>query len=955
MARLPGSPRRDLHSVVQETCSRLGLHFDGKLPSPGSAFKRLSEASKNSRAKPGWLRIFPGGHGGIAGNWRTGEQLPFFAEDWRDGAIDTAEFIARRAALRQAQHVAEIQRRQLAATAAGRAKAIWTRSVPLAKPHAYLERKAVSDEGLLRQLGWAPILLVPATSIDGELRSLQFIAPDGTRRFLRDGDVHGCFCALGLPEPPVEPEQILICEGVATALTLRAASRLPVVCAFSCSNLVAVARNLRQRFPHGNILVCGDDDWQTKRPVRNPGAIAAKKAAEAIAGRWVLPNFKGVEERSPADTDFNDMARQCGLATVERMLVEHLEKSVPDPTDQSQPTIDTFDAIAGRYRSEDGKIFCDGEGGGYMLLANFVAKIVGEVTVDDGVERSKRLEIAWRLHDRSGRFELPAREFAALAWPMDAIGADAIISPGAARRDHLRAAIQYLSGEISKRQIYAQTGWRQHEGRWAYLHNDGAIGGAGLSTELRNGLRSFALPEPPIGEALREAVRASLGFLDAAPDRISCPLFAAVYRAPLQGADFSLMLVGQSGSGKSSIAALAQAHYGAVMWERNTLPADWSSTANALEHLAFQAADAMLVIDEGEAAHGAPNARADLDSKMARILRSVGNQAGRSRMMADGRMATDKAPRSLVIATREEPIEGASLVARTLTLNVMPGEIAGGRGVVGLSPWQTAAASGLYAQALAGYLAWLAEDLPGRRAVFTERFMMARSNLAPRVAHPRTADMLGQLAAAARLFLRFASHANAITNEEAAVLHQRILTGLDDAAGEQSTAQSAADPVEVFVSLLRSGIASGRGHLRGASGERPALPTAYGWRKTDFGYEPQGELVGWIAPDDSLYLLMDAAFASCQRLARETGQSIGVGPTAIRKRIDAKGFILTREGGKRKRLTNRITINGAKVTVLHICNVLTGRAESCDETELTEVDDRTFRTGEGRLPQIGSS
>jgi hypothetical protein len=140
----------------------------------------------------------------------------------------------------------------------------------------------------------------------------------------------------------------------------------------------------------------------------------------------------------------------------------------------------------------------------------------------------------------------------------------------------------------------------------------------------------------------------------------------------------------------------------------------------------------------------------------------------------------------------------------------MPTEVAGGRGVGGFGPWQSAAASGLYARAMVGYLAWLAEDLPGRKALFQERYQMARGNLIERVVHPRTGDILAQLAAVARLISSFVCAAEAVTNEEAARLHRRILARLDEAAGEQSTAQAAADPVELFVSLLRSIVASGR-------------------------------------------------------------------------------------------------------------------------------------------------
>ena len=124
----------------------------------------------------------------------------------------------------------------------------------------------------------------------------------------------------------------------------------------------------------------------------------------------------------------------------------------------------------------------------------------------------------------------------------------------------------------------------------------GAIGADDVATELRNGLQNFALPQAPQDGARRAAIQASIRLLDAAPDRVSCPLFAAIYRAPLQKSDFSLVLTGQSGSGKSSLAALAQAHYGPVMWDRNALPADWSSTANSLEFMAFQGAEMMVQI-----------------------------------------------------------------------------------------------------------------------------------------------------------------------------------------------------------------------------------------------------------------------------------------------------------------------------------------------------------------------
>jgi hypothetical protein len=49
-----------------------------------------------------------------------------------------------------------------------------------------------------------------------------------------------------------------------------------------------------------------------------------------------------------------------------------------------------------------------------------------------------------------------------------------------------------------------------------------------------------------------------LNFLALAPDRVTFPLLAAVYRAPFGNTDFSMFLVGKSGVFKTALAALCQ-------------------------------------------------------------------------------------------------------------------------------------------------------------------------------------------------------------------------------------------------------------------------------------------------------------------------------------------------------------------------------------------------------------
>jgi hypothetical protein len=54
-----------------------------------------------------------------------------------------------------------------------------------------------------------------------------------------------------------------------------------------------------------------------------------------------------------------------------------------------------------------------------------------------------------------------------------------------------------------------------------------------VEVELEGGLRGYTLPPAPTIEEAAEAVRESWRFLQVAPRRITAPLLAAAYAAPL--------------------------------------------------------------------------------------------------------------------------------------------------------------------------------------------------------------------------------------------------------------------------------------------------------------------------------------------------------------------------------------------------------------------------------------
>src|SRR6516162_2823992 len=170
------------------------------------------------------------------------------------------------------------------------------------------------------------------------------------------------------------------------------------------------------------------------------------------------------------------------------------------------------------------------------VLANFQAFITGDVVVDDGAEKRRVYEITGTLKGRSRTFRVPADRFTTMNWPAAELGAGAIVSAGMGNKDHCRAAIQYLSGEVPERHVYAHTGWRELPGGHGYLTASGAITAQGLDESVTvdlGPLGGYELPAPGDGDALAAAVKASLRVLTVAPDRVTVPLLGAVHRAPL--------------------------------------------------------------------------------------------------------------------------------------------------------------------------------------------------------------------------------------------------------------------------------------------------------------------------------------------------------------------------------------------------------------------------------------
>lgn len=217
---------------------------------------------------------------GAFGSWKTGE-----SHTWREDT-DKPQTPSERAEiqrqLKAMQAARDAEREKVQEAARDRAAKLWARARPATNVHPYLQRKGVGAYGI-RQL--RELLLIPARDAHGELQTLQFIGPDGAKRFLSGGRIAGCYCPIGRPL-----DSLLLCEGMATGATLYAATGIGVAVCFSAGNLQPVARALRLKFPQLRLIVCADNDLTPG----NPGLTHATQAARAVGGFLAVPRFEGV-------------------------------------------------------------------------------------------------------------------------------------------------------------------------------------------------------------------------------------------------------------------------------------------------------------------------------------------------------------------------------------------------------------------------------------------------------------------------------------------------------------------------------------------------------------------------------------------------------------------------------------------------------------------------------------
>lgn len=618
--------------------------------------------------------------------------------------------------------------------------------------------------------------------------------------------------------------------------------------------------------------------------------------------------------------------------------------SSPNEPSKIEPKEKDFVQEISNGFSRKGNVFYCGK----KPIANFVAQITCVETHDDSVIQRKFYTIQGILHDGTALPCILASEesFECGKW-VTQWAPKAYVFPR--KKDEVKFAIQLLSENAQKRIVYKHIGWRKVENHWVYLHNGGSITNEGLRTDISielSGLEDYCLPEPLVGPQLKEAVTASLSLLDLAPKSITYPLLSATYRAVLgeaSPASYVVFLEGLTGTLKSEIQGLCQAHFGKSFCGK-LLPSSWTATANAIEIKASLTKDAIFVVDDF-VPEKSRKTTSKLHEKAEQVIRSIGNRSARDRATSNLKLASKYLPRSLVMASGEDLPRGHSIRGRMVVLRIEKGDV----NLERLTKLQGLAAGAVLSQAMASFIQWIAPRLSDLKRTFSELQSEFRKKLQNQQGHLRTPDSIADLAMGFWFFLQFANACGVVSSKDAEIYWAEAWDTFTKVSRAQVEVQSDEDPCLQYLKCLHAAIVTGTAYVEASTGGQPPEAQNWGWHQ---GYSDswfhKGKCIGWIE-DDSLFLHPEASFSVAQEMAQRQGEVIPFGKDTLWKRLRERGSIVWNQA-EQKNLVKK-TINGKRLNVVHFPNKNILLLENGDVSapQVPSLQQESFEAQQGSL------
>lgn len=468
------------------------------------------------------------------------------------------------------------------------------------------------------------------------------------------------------------------------------------------------------------------------------------------------------------------------------------------------------------------------------VISNFISPPTRFVTYNDGNE--SRTDVTLQMILNTGKqlngITVDIKEFESTNWLSNGIwNFEPRISPSGNNKEFFKDAVKILSQKATKETIYSHMGFRKINGKIYYLYHGGVIGeNEDIKVDLSNsGLEQYRFSKEELNDIqIKECIKTSFNLLNVAKDTIIIPMLGTIFLAPLQSIfrelgianGFVTWVLGESGTQKSTLAALMISHYGD--FERDTIPCGFKDTVNSLEKQAFIIKDSVLLVDDYYPSQSLQESR-KMDAVAESIFGMAGDKQGRTRMKQNGKdIRKSYSARGIIMATGENfPNFAESRVARSVIVEIEKGDLK----LDVLTNIQNKKYN--LNICMREYVKWIIKNYDRISKDIKEDFSIYREKFNRDFSHARIPENMASLYIGCEMFFRFAKETGVIDTTTMTEMLLMSFNALLSLAQKQSIKTADAKPDKMFFYAIQELVASGEAYFKVYLNEVQSASTPY--------------------------------------------------------------------------------------------------------------------------------
>ena len=538
-------------------------------------------------------------------------------------------------------------------------------------------------------------------------------------------------------------------------------------------------------------------------------------------------------------------------------------------------------------------------------IATFAPRVLRE-TILHGTTEDQKLFVLGGI-SASGEVlpecEIPAKDLGKMDWVDNSMPSDCLLFVEGQADKHVKNAIKTTASLAEHTDVWCYTGWQKIDGRWEYL-----IPGYGeQEVRLTDNLKRYALEPDCRDDDLLSF--AAFVLSDDIPHAYLLPVLCHAFLSPLNEfmnqagmqPRYLLTMIGQTGSYKSSLAAVVLSSFGEFAID--SFPMTFRSTANSVPEVGHILKDVLLVIDDY---HPLSKKEAEEMKHVLQVaVRAWGDHAGRTRLRPDASINEPKAPRGNVIVTGEFlPDLAPSDFARLFVVEMQKDMIED----MVMRDAQDLAHEGLFRRVMSVYIDWIKDTF-----LTTEESMAAfvsslrtqaqdvRSAWRERLHgegiefHGRLPDAIASLTIGFRMLTEFLRSKNLLTDADRQKLADELNEVFLTTAKQQAGRMLASDPGYLYLKAVMQMVSEKTLRIDPADGQCHSVTS---------------NLAGFV-DDEYYYIRLERTLQEAHRYYDRLNQPLNITADALSKLLMDEKILEPQKGArtKKKRFGQNVTLN----------------------------------------------